>query len=181
MAVSKHKPLLNLKKLTRPLISKLRYGIVALILSVFIFFDVYNLVMLFSANQLHHVYLVPSIEKLLLSMFGAELSLWSDMDVKAVFNLDDHEVSHQGHIQLFGFALCLLPVLAAVVQACLVALDYYTANILKVHHASAVLRSSHNIFTMVYSIVILILLLDIALFFIKGWYQDRVRKNKVKK
>ena len=172
MPKKKTKTLLDLKKITKPLISKLRYGLVALVLAGFIFTDILNILYLISKGEVHRAYAEPSLEKLILSVFGAELSLWSDMDVQSVFGLESDATEDQGDIQLFGFVLCLLPVLAAVVQACFRALEYYVTNVIQVQLSSAVI-TSHNTFTLLYSVVALVLLVDIATFFIRAWRRER--------
>ena len=173
MTDGKYKPLLDLQTLTKPLISKLRYGLVALLLAGFLFADLYNLLYLLSHGQAHHIYHRSSIEKMILSLFGAELSMRCSLNVKTVFNLKNEDSKSHCNIQLFGFALCLLPVLTAVIQASFNALDHYLASFLQIPYSSAIIKSSHNIFTFVYSITAFLLLTDIALFFIREWYNDR--------
>lgn len=172
MPKTKTKTFLDLKKITKPLISKLRYGLIALILSGFIFTDILNILFLISKGEVHRAYAEPSIEKLILSVFGAELSLWSAMDVQSVFGLKNDAREDQADMQLFGFILCLLPVLAAVVQSCFRALEHSISKISQLPLSSAII-TSHNTFTLAYSIVALALLADIALFFIREWYKER--------
>jgi hypothetical protein len=53
MPKKKTKTLLDLKKITKPLISKLRYGLVALVLAGFIFTDILNILYLISKGEVH--------------------------------------------------------------------------------------------------------------------------------
>ena len=172
MPQTKTKTLIDFKKVIKPLISKLRYGLVALILAGFIFTDILNILYLIGKGDVHRAYAEPSLEKLILSVFGAELSLWSTMNVQSVFDLDSDTTENQSDTQIFGFVLCLLPVLAAVVQACFRALEHHITNVIHVQLSSVVI-TSHNTFTLIYSTVALALLLDIASFFIRGWCKER--------
>ncbi len=173
MPKTKTKTFLDLKKITRPLMSKLRYGFVALILSGFILADIFNIFFLISKGEVHHAYAEPSIEKLILSVFGAELSFMSGMDVQSVFGLRNDTPEVQENINRFGFILCLLPVLAAIIQACFRALDHNVAKITQFPLSSAIILL-HNTFTLVYSIITLVLLADIAIFFIRAWRKERI-------
>mgnify|MGYP004244076119 CR=1 FL=1 len=106
------------------------------------------------------------MERLLLFMFGAGLSLWSDLDVKSIFNLKENEVYGQEHIQLFGYVLCLLPIIAEIISASIkgvASLPMFAAE------SSSIFCEVHNVFMMIYSLVIIVLLADISWYFIRRY------------
>ena len=155
-------PALDYRPIAKPLTSSIVYSALAIIILFFLVLDLVKLATIYLTDPSKEWFHEPSLEQLLLSVFGAALSMWSDLDVREIFNLNKNEAHGQEHIQLFGYLLCVLPIIIGIVSS----IFKNTSKLSKfIGVSSKLFCDAHNAFMVLYSIFIIVLLADIAYYF----------------
>ena len=109
-------------------------------------------------------YHTPALAQLLLSMFGAQLSIWTDTDMKAYFDIENMTDDDVAHVQIFAYLLCVLPMLCIVFVS---AISKWVKNMGDSYFFKGDTYAAHNLVMLLYTLAMMYILFDLVLFFRK--------------